>query len=165
MNPVIPTKKSSFGKAVLTAWLIAGTMDITAAITKYLIEGKQHPERILKYIASGIVGPDAMNRGWDIAFFGLFLHYLVAFLFTIFFFIIYPRLQLQRFNKIVLGILYGAFAWCVMNLVIVPMSNTPKPAAGTPCNYSQAAIQMLILMVCIGIPIAWVANKYYLYKK
>ena len=43
-------------KAILIAGLIAGTLDIAAAITNYMINGGNKPESVLKYIASGLVG-------------------------------------------------------------------------------------------------------------
>ena len=44
-----------------------------------------------------------------------------------------------------------------MNLVVVPLSNAPK----TPFNVLNAIQAMGILIVCIGLPISILANKYY----
>jgi len=151
------------GGAILKAWLIAGTMDILSAFIKYMIEGKKNVEVILKYIASGILGKTAMKGGAGIAALGLFLHFVIAFIFTIILFWLYGKLKLVRFNPILIGVLYGIFTWLVMNLVVVPNSNVP--GARGPFNWNQAFIAALILIVCIGIPISLIARKYYLYKK
>ncbi len=151
------------GASILKAGLLAGTLDIASAFIKYLIEGKKNPEIILKYIASGVMGRPALKGGWDIAALGLFLHYVIAFLFTILLFWLYPRLKLVRFHPLLIGVLYGIFTWLVMNLVVVPYSKVPR--APGPFNWNQAIIAALILIVCIGIPVSFLARKYYLYKK
>jgi hypothetical protein len=151
------------GPAILKAGLLAGTLDILSAIIKYLIEGKKNPEVILKYIASAVLGKSAMKGGWDIAFLGLLLHYVIAFIFTILLFWLYPRLKLVRFNPLLIGVLYGVFAWLVMNLLVLP--NTKAPQAPGPINWNQAIIGALILIAFIGIPVSLMARKYYLYKK
>lgn len=149
--------------AILRAGLLAGTLDISSAFIKYLIEGKKNPGIILNYIASGIMGPSAMQGGWDIAAFGLLLHYVIAFSFTIALFWLYPRLKLVRFHPLLIGVLYGLFTWLVMNLLVVPNSKITRPPG--PFNWNQAIIGALILIVCIGMPISFLARKYYLYKK
>lgn len=149
--------------SILKAGLLAGTLDILSAIIKYLIEGKKNPEVILKYIAAGVMGKPAMKGGWDIAFLGLLLHYVIAFLFTLFLFWLYPRLKLVRFHPLVVGVFYGLFAWLVMNLVVLPYSRVPR--APGPFNWNQAIINALILIAFVGIPVSLIARKYYLYKK
>jgi hypothetical protein len=149
--------------AILKAGLLAGTLDILSAIVKYLIEGKKNPELILKYIATSVLGKTAMKGGWDVAALGLLLHYIVAFIFTILLFWLYPRLKLVRFHPLVVGIFYGIFTWLVMNLLVVPLSRVP--GAPGPFNWTQAIINVLILIAFIGIPVSLMARKYYLYKK
>lgn len=151
------------GGAILKAWLIAGTMDILSAFIKFMIEGKTNVEVILKYIASGILGKPAMQGGAGTAALGLFLHFVIAFIFTVVLFFLYGKLKLVRFNPVFIGILYGIFTWLAMNLVVVPYSKVPR--APGPFNWTQAVIAALILIVCIGIPISLIARKYYLYKK
>jgi len=78
-----------------------------------------------------------------------------------FFFLLYLKLDLLQKNSIVTGLVYGAFAWAVMNLLVLPLN----PAPPIPFVLKKAAIALLILMFCIGLPNAWMANKHYLYKK
>lgn len=155
--------KPTLQAAILKAWLIAGTMDILSAFIKYLIEGKRNVGIILKYIASGVLGKTAMQGSGGTAALGLFLHYMIAFIFTVVLFFLYGKMKLTRFNPILVGFLYGIFTWLVMNLVVVPYSKVPR--APGPFNWTQAVIGALILIVCIGIPVSLIARKYYLYKK
>ena len=88
---------------------------------------------------------------------GLLLHYLIAFLFTFFFFRVYPKIKKAFGNKILLGIIYGIFVWCVMNLLVVPLSNV----AHRDFNLVNAGINMGILIICIGLPLSLMADAFY----
>jgi hypothetical protein len=148
--------------AILKAGLLAGTMDILAAFVKYLLEGKKDVTVILRYISTGVLGPDAMKGGAKEAALGLALHYLIAFSFTIFLFWLYGKMQLTRVHPLLIGLIYGVFAWLVMNLGVLPLSRVPQSRG--PFNWEQAVIGALILVACIGIPVSLLARKYYLYK-
>ena len=91
------------------------------------------------------------------AVWGLLLHFLIAFIWTIIFFFIYPKLRLLSWNRIITGILYGIFIWIIMTQVVVPMS---KVTAG-PFNLKQAVIAVLILIAAIGLPLSFIAHRFY----
>jgi hypothetical protein len=146
--------------AILFTGLLAGTMDGLAAITNYSIQGGKKPEVIFKYIASGAVGKKALEGGIEMILLGVVFHFLIAFVFTILFFWLYKTNWLPE-NKVVAGLAYGAIVWIVMNLFIVPISLIGKETINIP----KGRIELLILMVCIGLPISLMANKHYLYKK
>src|SRR5215831_1748232 len=95
----------SLGKTILLAGLLAGTLDITSAFIYVSILGRE-PIRVLYYIASGILGKGATPGTTQIAILGLALHYFIAFSFTIFFFVIYPKLKIMAWNKYVTAIVY-----------------------------------------------------------
>lgn len=98
---------SKIGTVFLSA-LIAGTLDILAAIVIYaLILQKTTPIKILQSIASGIFKKEAYTRGPEMAWYGLGFHFLIALLFAWFYFTIYPYLPLLKKNIFVSGILYG----------------------------------------------------------
>lgn len=137
---------------------MAGTLDILAAI---VILAKMNVMGVLQYIASGIFGKEAFSGGTTMAIAGLIFHYIIAFSFTTFYFIVFPYVPFLGKQKLVGGVLYGAFVCSVMNLVIVPFSNTSKSAL----TWSGASLNMAILIVCIGLPISLLANKYYSSKK
>jgi uncharacterized membrane protein YagU involved in acid resistance len=145
---------------------MAGTLDILAAFTSYYITTGKNPLNILNYVASGVFGKtDAYAGGAGMALLGLLFHYLAAFAFTIFFFFIYPKLKLQSVNRFILAILFGFFAWVVMNKLVVPLSNTPKPATPQPFNWFKNGKEMLILIVMIGLPLSLIFGKYYQEKE
>ncbi len=143
---------------ILKAGLIAGTMDILAAcILVYARTGHTHLTGILKFIASGVFGKTALDGGGPMIFAGLLFHYLIAGIFAAFFFWIYPRIGIASKNRIATAFVYGIFVWCIMNLVVVPLSHV----ASRPVTLSNALINTGILILCIGIPVSYIAHAYY----
>jgi hypothetical protein len=143
---------------ILQAGLIVGTLDILSAFIYYYIKsGKTNFLVIFKFIASGIFGKDAGDGGTGMILAGFILHYAIAFSFTIFFFWLYPKMNVLSKNRIVTGIVYGLFVWTLMNLVVVPLSNTVHRTM----KLEGALINMGILIVCIGLPLSFMANTFY----
>ncbi|MGN7885356.1 DUF1440 domain-containing protein [Dyadobacter endophyticus] len=138
---------------VLSATLVAGTLDILAAFLVYaVILEKTSPARILMSIASGIFGKAAYSGGTPMIISGLLLHFLIAFIFSVFYYLIYPHLAFLHRRKLVSGILYGIFIWLVMNLGVLPavFKGMPLPDPGA------ALLGIAIVIVAVGIPIAYI---------
>lgn len=148
-------------KTIFLATLIAGTLDISAAVIHYMIRSGKRPEGVFRFVASGVFGRAAFTGEPAMLVWGGVFHYLIAFLFSLLFFLLYPFVPAAKKYPVATGLLYGLMIWLIMNLVVVPLSNTPD----IPFNLKQALIGMLILMGCIGLPISLIVNKYYLYKK
>jgi hypothetical protein len=144
--------------SIIKAGLIAGTLDISAAIITHYIRFGKGPEGIFRYIARGAFGEAAKTGGAEYIIAGILFHYLIAFGFTILFFLAYPKIKRSISSSIVItGLIYGIVVWCIMNLVVVPSSNI-VPATLTAASVTR---EMLILMCCIGLPIAIFAKRHY----
>ncbi len=146
-----------FVSAILKAGLLVGTLDISAACLYYFIKTGNGPANVLKFVASGVFGKDAFTGGNGMMAAGLLLHYGIAFAFTLFFFWLFPRVKRLSKNKILTGIGYGIFTWLVMNLIVVPLSNT----APRPFNAGNAILNAVILVICIGLPLSFRATAFY----
>lgn len=149
--------KQSITKAILLAGFVAGLLDITAAIISFYLNRHTGPVKMFQYIASAVLGKDAYDGGMATAALGLLFHFLVAYSFTIIFFLLYPKLNLYSKNMIVVGLAYGIVVWLVMNLVVVPLSN----ANAAPFKLKGVIIGALILMFCIGLPVSIFAHRFY----
>lgn len=157
VKPVIKFQLlGSLFKIILSMWLIAGTFDICIAILQTLASGGK-PIRMLQFIASGIFGPKAFSGGVLFAIYGLLLHYVIAYIWVLLFFKVYNKLGLLRKNRILAGIMYGLFIWIFMNLIVMPISNTPS----IKFSMVKAVISMLVIIGAIGIPLSFVANKFF----
>jgi len=153
--------KSKSGTIFLSG-LIAGTLDILAAVIIYaVVLEKTTAIKILQSIASGVFKKEAYTGGPKMAWYGLGFHYLIAFIFAWFYFIIYSYLPFLKKNVILSGILYGILVWIIMNLIVLPMvfPLLPEKHFDFPLLLS-----ILILIVCIGLPIASITRKYYSFR-
>jgi hypothetical protein len=159
MENFVPAGKTltSLIGAIVQAWFIAGTLDITAATIHFLLRGGTTPLRLLQFIASGILGKDAFSGGLPTAFVGLVLHYGIALLWTTLFFLLAAKIPVLVQNVVVSGVVYAIVVWCMMSFIVLPLSNTVKQ----PFNPLQSFIGVCILMLCIGLPIAYFARKYF----
>jgi hypothetical protein len=135
--------------------LLVGTLDITAAIIHFKLNGGDNPVRIFYFIASGVFGNKAFDSGENMAFLGLVFHYLIAGTWTLFYFLIYPFTFQKIGNRWVSGIAYGVFIWIIMNLIVLPFSNTPEISR----NLTQDLIGVAILVLAIGLPVAFVRSR------
>ena len=130
---------------IILSILVVGTLDLTAAYIDFYIASGKNPFTIVpKYISSAVLG--------------MGLHYIIAAIFTIFFFLIYPRLGELKSRRFLLGILYGIFMWSVMRFIVVPASNAPLQP---PIEWDKALRAISILIVMIGLPLSFIAYAYY----
>jgi uncharacterized membrane protein YagU involved in acid resistance len=99
----------------------------------------------------------AFSAGKSVALWGILFHYLIAFAWTILYFVVYPKIKLLLKNTFLNGIAYGLFIWLVMNLIVLPLSNVP------PSHFTTFRVLMGIgiLMICVGLPIAWMTARHY----
>ena len=150
-------KRVSAFKTILFAWLLAGSLDILSAFVDYYIRTGKGPAGVLKFIASGVFGKAAFGGEESMVWMGLLLHFVIALLFTTVFFLLYPRLKFLHIDIALSAIIMGISTWLIMNLVVVPLSNTPKYAFN-PANAIKA---MLILIFMIGFPLSVIFKNYY----
>jgi len=149
---------NKFFKTVLLTGLFVGTTDIVSAFISVYIRSGKFPEKMFNYIAGGALGlADAINGGVGVAFLGLFFHYFIAFSFTLFFFLVFPKLKFLAFNKYLVGMLYAVFVNQVMEQVILRI--TPLPRG--PFSLADEFVGWVVFGVVFGIPIAYNAYKYY----
>lgn len=149
---------NKFFKTVLLTGLFVGTTDLVSAFVTIYIRSGKFPEKMFKYIAGGALGlMNAMKGGFWVELLGLFFHYFIAFAFTLFFFLIFPRLKFLSFNKYLVGMLYAVFVNVMMEQVILRL--TPLPAGSF--SLTGAYIGWVVLGVLFGIPIVYNSYRYY----
>ncbi len=159
MSQSISTSQQSSmspGKLIVLAGLLAGVMDGSAAMIQTAIGGRTQ-EGLFRYISSGIFGNEAFTGSYMMVVYGVLLHFFIAMSWTVIFYFLFPTLRQWFKNPVVLGVLYGLFVWAIMNLVVLKLANTPKG----PFNLERAAIAAAVLIVCIGLPISLMFNKFY----
>jgi len=153
--------KRSFFASALTAGLIAGILDITAACIHAYLRNGTTPEQILRGIAGGAFGKEAAANGNMMIVWGLLFHFLIAISFTFFFFLMAKTIPSLVRYPIISAIIYGAFVWTFMRYVVLNyISTIPiKPIVGQE-KIINAIIGAVILMICIGLPNSILAKRY-----
>jgi hypothetical protein len=141
---------------IFVGGLIAGTLDISAAfLTAWLRRGIS-PAAVLRFVASGLLGPAALTGGAKTAAVGLALHFLIATGATIVFYLASRKLLFLIEKPVHFGLLYGVAVYLFMNFVVLPLSLVPR---GT-MTVSGFIIGLLTIMFCVGLPIALIVRRY-----
>src|ERR1700761_3213296 len=149
---------SPFLKRVLLTGLIAGILDITYAYLDVLVQTGHISKRMFQYIAGGALGLEtSMKGGVPVILLGIFFHFFIAFLFTLFFFLLYRKSKLSLLNPYLLALVYGIFIWCVMNLVVLPLSALPS----RPIKYGKGAFDALMFGVTFGLVLVFSARSFF----
>lgn len=153
--------RKSFFTSALTAGLIAGALDITAACIQAYLKNGTPPSQVLRYVASGAVDPKNFSNDTMLAAVGLLVHFIIAISFAFFFFFLAKQIPSLVNYPIPIGILYGVFVWGAMRFIILPYISRlhPKPIIGKEA-VTNAAIAAGIIVVCVGIPVVLLARKY-----
>lgn len=144
---------------MITAGLLVGTLDIAAAFLLAVSNGRD-PVRVLQFIASGVFGVAAFSEGWYYPVAGLIFHYCIAMMWTVSFFFVLGRLGSMRLSRVMTGILLGCICWLTMNLVVLPLSNAPA----IPFNLLSAITGTAVLIAAIGLPVSFLAARFYAAK-
>jgi hypothetical protein len=136
--------------------LIAGTLDITAACVYSWVRGNVTPVRVFQFIASGVLGTEAFAGGAKPAILGLALHYLIATGAAAIFYFVSRKWLFLIEQPILSGLLYGIPVYAFMNFIVVPLSLVQQ----RPQPISARIINLVILMFCIGLPIALIVRRF-----
>jgi hypothetical protein len=141
-------------KTIISAALLAGTLDALGAIIVY----QANPARMFKFIASGAFGAGAaFSGGASMIVWGISFHYLITFFWTILFFVTYPAIPVLSKHRLVAAVAYGILVWIMMNKVVIPLSAiTPGPS-----DLRSALVGTAILIVAVGLPLAILTHRYY----
>lgn len=138
-------------RKIAAATLVAGTLDILAAIALTLWFGRQVPG-MLRYVASGPF-PAANEWGASGAALGLAVHFVLIAVMASAFVLATARFDHLRRHWLLWGVLYGLATWVVMNLIVVPLRFGTMPSA------QSIATQLFCHIVLVGIPVAWIARR------
>jgi uncharacterized membrane protein YagU involved in acid resistance len=145
-------------QTIFLAGLIAGLLDGIAAV---IFLGKMNYSGVFKFVASGLFGTSAFAGGNEMVLFGVIIHLLIAMTFAFFYYFIFSKIGFFSKNKIIGGLFFGLLVWIIMNLIILPFTNIPH----SPINLIGAIKNILILMICVGLPISLITHKQYALNK
>ena len=153
----LPQQSSQPYRAIGWAGLLAGSLDITAALVLAALEGKT-PIYLFQAIAGGLLGMASFKGGLATALLGGFFHFLIAFTAAAVFYGASRRLKFLVKHAIPSGLLYGAVVYVFMNYFVLPLSAYHTRIALPPVR--ELIRGMSIIMFLVGLPIALIVRKY-----
>jgi len=139
--------------------LAIGILDFIDASTFFPIYYKITFQQVWWGPASGILGREAARGGgWNSAFLGIFLHFVVAFCIATVYYTASRFIPFLIRRPIVSGLIFGVIANYVMQCVVIPLS----ARGGSPGNvFSEPVGSMLNSIighaVLVGLPVALIA--------
>lgn len=158
MNSVSATAGNDAAKPVLLAGLVAGTLDLIAACVSAWLRSGVPPLRVSQYIASGVLGQAAFTGGGAAAALGVACHFVIALGAAAAFYIASRKLRFLVAWPISMGLLYGVLVYLFTTLIVVLLSRVTPPRVAPPL--SAKIIAMLIIMFCVGLPIALIVRRF-----
>ena len=147
-------KNSGAFRAILTAGLIVGVLDISSAIVIWWQRGVG-VRRGLQGIAAGLLGANSFDRGLVTAGFGLALHFFVAFVVVSVFYLASRKIEFLTIYPVVSGVLYGIAVYIVMYWLVLP---TTFPTFRHRLWNEVLAVAIHISL--IGVPCALIVRRY-----
>lgn len=136
-----------------TGWIVLGglaigTLDLLFAWTFWQSRGVGLAQ-ILQTIASGLLGKSSYRGGMATAWLGAGLHYFIATMFVVVYFLAgrhYPHL---RRHPVACGLAYGVLLYLIMNLVVLPLSAAGMPKFDNlPWVASSVVMHAIFGMIC-----------------
>ncbi len=142
-------------RPILIGTLIAGTLDILAAVILSSIYGAG-PLPMLRYVASGPF-PAAKEWGTAGSILGLAVHFALMAIMVTIFVLAATRLRQLWEKPLLWGLVYGLATYVVMNWIVVPV----RFQASLPPSTRAIVTQLFCHIVLVGIPVALVTAKHF----
>ena len=147
---------------VLMAGALVGVLDMLYPIFLYSRVIAHVPAiRIPQSVASGLLGPAAFKGGLATAALGLFLHFTIAYSWTLLYLVLsrrwtpLRRLITTEAGRVKAGLLFGLVVWFGMNIIVVPLSR----ANAAPLFSLNFFLQLVWHPIGIGLPIALLVRE------
>jgi len=147
-------KKSEAFRAILTAGLVVGVLDISSAFVIWWQRGVG-ARRGLQGIAAGLLGAKSFDGGLVTAGLGLGLHFFVALMVVSIFYLASRKIEFLITHPVVSGVLYGIGVYIVMYWFVLPMA---FPTFRHRMGNELLAIAIHISL--IGLPCALIVRRY-----
>ncbi len=166
-NAPHPSSRTGFAanpsRPAALAWVVLGGLAVGSADLLFAMawwaQSGTPPIRIFQSIWAWVVGRDAAFAGGAAAALaGAALYYALMSSIVAIYHGAAREHRVLRERPVLAGALYGAAAFVVVHLVIVPLFSAAPPKH-FPLDWNLACL--LAHMVLIGIPTAWMARRWY----
>ena len=140
-------------RAILYATLMIGALDAADGVVFGGLHGA-NPIQVLQYIASALLGTRSFSGGLATAGLGVIVHFAIALVVAAIYILASRRVAVLRTQWALLGLLYGAAVWALMNLVVLRLT------AVAPSPITTAALVNGVIghALFVGLPSAFFAK-------
>ncbi len=152
----MPNKKASL-KTILTAGLVAGTLDLTLAIVFFAIQQHAPFVAVPQSVASGLIGVRAFTGGVPTAILGIALHYFIALAIAGIYYAASLRLAFLNRHAWHCGAAYGIAVYLFMQHIVLPLSAHPHNRS---FGHAWLIANIASHIFFIGITIALITRYY-----
>jgi len=153
-EPRLAVRTLPISRAILYATLVVGLLDATDGVVFLGLHG-QNPIQVLQYIASSLLGARSFSGGVATAGLGLILHFAIALVVATIYILASRRVAVLRTQWVLVGLLFGAAVWAVMNLVVLPLT----AVAPSPITTAVLVNGLMGHALFVGLPSAFFAKK------
>ena len=153
-EPQSATRTWPISRAILYATLVVGVLDAADGVVFRGLQG-QNPIQVLQYIASSLLGARSFSGGLSSAGLGLVLHFAVSLVVATIYILASRRVVALRTHWMLVGLLYGAAVWAVMNLLLLPLTAVAQGPIATAALVNGLMGHALF----VGVPCAFFAKN------
>ncbi len=142
------------GRILLYGGFAVGVLDIAKPLLFTTFRGGS-PGRVLQAIASGALGKEAFQGGYETALLGLGFHFFIAFTVFATYYFASRLFRPLVTHALSFGALYGIAVYFFMQFVVIPLS-----AVG-PLKHPPGVLMDGILthIFCVGLPTGFVVRE------
>jgi hypothetical protein len=141
-------------RAIVTAWLVVGALDISSAFFIWWQRGVAL-QRGLQGIAAGLLGTKSFEGGLATASLGLALHFFVVLVVVSVFYLASRMMPFLTKQPLVWGALYGIGVYLVMYWIVLPSTFSTFRH-----RLSNELLELAIHICLIGLPTAFIVRRY-----
>ena len=149
------SKPITLGAAIFYGGLIAGILDAADGFVAYYFAAGFNPIQVLQFIASGLYGAAAFQKGIPGALVGLLAHFFIAFAVAAIYVGATRFLPMLNREAVMWGLIYGVAVFMVMNFVVLPHTAAVKSPLSLPLLLNGVLGHALL----VGLPIALSARR------
>ena len=153
-HPQPAARTLPISRAILYATLAVGMLDAADGVVFGGLHG-QNPIQVLQYIASSLLGARSFSGGVATAGLGLVVHFAITLVVAAIYIFASRRVAVLRTHWVLLGLLYGAAVWAVMNVVLLPLT----AVAPGPITIAGLVNGIVGHALFVGLPSAFFAKK------
>jgi hypothetical protein len=146
--------KSTALASIVGGGLTIGVLDLVESIVVLQFSGVP-AVRVLKSIATGLLGASAFQGGIGTDLLGLAIHFSIAFVVAAVYWIASRQFDALLEHPWVSGLLYGCMVFLVMQFVALPLSAAVRPAFSIG-TFIHGLIKHALL---VGLPVALITAR------